>query len=151
MKIGTRTITGKDAVWFIICLGIIIAFLSGEVCRNAEGAADVVSGASTVVSIVLSVVAILYTMIEGSNSSAVNKSTIDKLNEIDVRLAQTIEKTEQSKDIEAQIKQVLPELIAQANTIEIAAKNTGAVSTLNPETLPRLQALQKYFLENMEE
>lgn len=151
MKIGTWTITRKDAIWFIVCLGIIIAFLSGEVCQNAEGAADVVSGASTVVSIVLSVVAILYTMIEGANSSAINKSTTDKLNEIDIRLAQTIEKIEQSKDIEAQIKQVLPELIAQANTIEDVVKSTGAASTLDPETLQKLRALQNYFWEDIEE
>ena len=82
MKIGKWEITGKDAAWFIICLILVIVGVSGLLLSGHTGAMDVISGASTLVSIVLSVVAILYTMIEGANSSKVNAETIEKLSDI---------------------------------------------------------------------
>lgn len=151
MKIGRWTITCKDGIWFIICLLIIISFFSGLLCQQAEGAADVVSGASTVVSIVLSAVAILYTMIEGANSAAINQSTISKLDEIDIHLKEAMDKIEQSKDIGAQIKLVLPDLLKEANVIQNAATNSEEVPSLNPETIKKLESLQKFFEEDFAE
>lgn len=151
MKIGKWTITGKDAIWFIICLIIIISFISGLLCQQTEKAADVVSGASTVVSIVLSVVAILYTMIEGANSAAINQSTTSKLDEIDSRLKEAMDKIEQSKDIKAQIKLVLPDLLKEANAIQSVATNIGEVPSLDPRTIKKLESLQKFFEEDFEE
>lgn len=151
MKIGKWTITGKDGIWFTICLLIIISSLSGLLIQQAEGAADVVSGASTVVSIVLSVVAILYTMIEGANSAAINQSTTSKLDEIDIHLKEAMDKIELSKNIEAQIKLVLPDLLKQANAIQSVATNSKEVPSLDPETIKNLEALQKFFEDDFAE
>lgn len=150
MQIGKWKITFKDCIWFIVCLIIIIAFIAGLIQTNKEGAADVISGASTVVSIVLSLVAILYTMIEGANSNAVNQDTIKSLTEIDTRMGNIINKLDELKDVESRIKYVLPSLISQAHAIENVPAKEG-VPPIDPKVAEQLKYLQNYFVQDASE
>lgn len=150
MQIGKWKITVKDCVWFIACLFIIIAFIAGLIIANKKGAADVISGASTVVSIALSLVAILYTMIEGANSNAVNQDTIKSLTEIDTRMGNIVNKLDELKDVESRIKYVLPSLISQAQVIENIPAKEG-VPPIDPQVAEQLKYLQNYFVQDANE
>ena len=147
MKVGKWNITVKDLIWLIVCLIIIIAFIAGLIIYNKAGASDIISGASTVASIALSLIAMLYTMIESANSSAVNQSTIGKLTEIDGHINEVVKKIDDLKDIERRIKVVLPSLISQAKIIQ----NTAGVPPIAPNVTAELEYLQKYFEEDIEE
>lgn len=118
MKIGKWNITKKDSIWFIVCLVLILCFLVGLLIFNNDGAASVLSGASTAISIVLSIVAILYTMIEGANSSRINQDSINKLQEIDLRLKEVTKKLSEQKDIDKRIRHLIPKLNDVANKMD---------------------------------
>ena len=92
MHIGKWQITKKDLIWFIICLFLAICVFVGLLIYNDDNAQAVLSSASTAISIVLSIVAILYTMIEGANSSRINQEAISKLNQLDLQLEQISKK-----------------------------------------------------------
>lgn len=146
MKIGKWKITPKDGVWFIICLLLIISFLSGKIIVCAPVAAEVVSGASTVVSIILSVIAILYTMIEGANSFSMNQITISKLAEIDTRVGNAIE---QQKKIRELTNLVLEEVTSQTDKLESVTYDKDPI-TISREAAQQLDNLRKYLADDIE-
>lgn len=150
MKIGKWKITGKDAVWFIICLILVIVALSGLLLSGHAGAMNVISGASTLVSIVLSVVAILYTMIEGANSSKINAETIDKLSNVEKKLLELNEKSIAQANARNEMKDILSEMMQQAKLNKENSENSGIVEK-NPEVLNELQRLKKILDDDIEE
>lgn len=72
----------KDLIYILIIATLIICGLIGVFAYFREGAFDIISCVATVVSIVLSVVAIIYTMFEGNNSAKVNQETMNQLQQI---------------------------------------------------------------------
>lgn len=146
MKIGNWKITPKDGVWFVICLLLIISFLSGKIIVSAPVASEVVSGASTVASIILSVIAILYTMIEGANSFSMNQVTISKLAEIDTRVDHAIE---QQKRIRELTTLVLEEVKSQTDKLQGVADDANPI-TISRKAAQQLDDLRKYLADDIE-
>lgn len=146
MKIGNWKITPKDGVWFVICLLLIISFLSGKIIVSAPVASEVVSGASTVASIILSVIAILYTMIEGANSFSMNQITISKLAAIDTRVDHAIE---QQKRIRELTNLVLAEVKSQTDKLQGVADEADPI-TISREAAQQLDDLRKYLADDIE-
>lgn len=110
MRIGKWKITMKDLVWIIVCLVLMLCFNVGVVINNKECASAILSGASTAISIVLSVVAILYTMIEGSNSSQINQDTQNKLDSLQLKMEDVTKKLSELRDLDKKIKYVVPKI-----------------------------------------
>ena len=150
MQIGKWKITIKDFVWCIICLIIMLSFLVGILLVDNSGAAAVVSGASTAISIVLSVVAILYTMIEGANSSRLNEGSINKLNSIDARLEEVTQKVAELKSLDSKIKYVVPKLDVAVQKIEESSKENAEI-VFDDDVKKALQDLQIYLKEDIDE
>lgn len=147
MKIGNWKLEMKDLIWIIICLVLVIAFVSGLVIKDNKNAANVISGASTVVSIVLSLVAILYTMIEGANSANVNHNTIVRLTEIDNHITRYEDKL---KDIKELISGTLPTLISDAEKMQAFSVENGIPQT-DPAIVERLRSFEKLFAQDANE
>lgn len=150
MQIGKWKITIKDFVWCTICLIIMLSFLVGILLVNDSGAAAVVSGASTAISIVLSVVAILYTMIEGANSSRLNEGSINKLNSIDARLEEVTQKVAELKSLDSKIKYVVPKLDMAVQKIEESSKENTEI-VFDDDVKKAIQDLQIYLKEDIDE
>lgn len=150
MQIGKWKITIKDFVWCIICLIIMLSFLVGILLVNDSSAAAVVSGASTAISIVLSVVAILYTMIEGANSSRLNEGSINKLNSIDARLEEVTQKVAELKSLDSKIKYVVPKLDVAVQKIEESSKENTEI-VFDDDVKKAIQDLQIYLKEDIDE
>ena len=149
MHIGNWKIDVKDGVWIFICGFLVVSFLVGFIIYDKPNAASALSAASTAVSIVLSIVAILYTMIEGANSSRINEDTAIKLDRLDNHLEQIEKKLAEQKELQSKINIVLPELISHASILE---NNTiGSGEGFTAKLSEELANLKRYMDEDIEE
>lgn len=146
MQIGKWKLTVKDAVWFIVCLAMALCFVVGLIIFDKDSASSVLSGASTAISIVLSIVAILYTMIEGANSSRINQDSQNKLNDIESQLKEVNQKLYEVKRLDKRVKDLIPQLSAAAEKIEQMDENI-----LDDRIKKELQYLENYFDEDLDE
>ena len=145
MHIGKWKLTIKDLIWFILCLGLTLCFFIGLFVYNKSCASDVLSGASTAVSIVLSIVAIIYTMIEGANSSRVNQDTINRLSDIDTKLQNISEKTMVLKELDKTLK------LAANKTIKIIEESSVNGIVIDDDIKDEIEKLKKYITEDIDE
>lgn len=112
-------------------------------------AMDILSGASTAISIVLSIVAILYTMIEGANSSKVNQEAINKLDQLDTQLKKISEKTNKMNEIEKQLKQIIPSVVETIKVVETKSAENKQVA-FDADTLKKIEQLKNYIDEDLD-
>lgn len=147
MHIGKWEITVKDLVWFIICLVLVICSLIGLFIYDRQCASAVLSGAATAVSIVLSLVAILYTMIEGANSSKINQDSINKLGSIDLQLKDVTEKLIELKNLDRKLRDTIPKVDTTIQKIE--QKYTE--DEIDSEVKDNLQLLLAYINEDIDD
>lgn len=147
MHIGKWKIETKDLIWFIVCLILGICFLIGLCIYDRSQASAVLSGASTAISIVLSIVAILYTMIEGANSSKVNQDSINKMNNIDTRLEDMTEKLIELKNLDRKLRNTIPKV--ESTVQKIGQQCEG--NEIDSEVKDNLQALLAYINEDIDD
>jgi len=150
MHIRKWEITTKDLVWFIVCLIMVLCFCVGLFIYNKSGASAVLSGASTAVSIVLSIVAILYTMIEGANSSKVNQDSQNKLNSIELKLKDVTDKLSELKELDRKIKYVVPKLDTTLQKIEQSAPES-CKSLVEDGVKKDIEYLMNYINEDIDD
>ena len=145
MHIGKWNLTTKDFVWAIFSLVLTLCFLIGLFIYDKACASAVLSGASTAVSIVLSVVAILYTMIEGANSSSINQDTINRLANIDSKLKDISEKTITLKEQEKEFKRVLN------MAIETLEKSSEKGVVMDDDIKDTMEKMKVYVTESIDD
>lgn len=150
MRIGKWEITIKDLVWFIVCLILVLCFCVGLFIYDKAGASSVLSGASTAVSIVLSIVAILYTMIEGANSSRVNQDSQNKLDNIELKLKDVTDKLSELKELDRKIKYVVPKLDTTFQKIEQSTPE-GSKSLVEDGIKKDIEYLMSYINEDIDD
>lgn len=150
MHIGKWQITKKDLIWFIICLFLVLCLFLGLLIYNDANATAVLSGASTAISIVLSIVAILYTMIEGANSSKINQEAISKLNQLDLQLEQISKKTIEMSELKEVLNDIIPEVNSVVKNIETVT-GTDDLSMFDDETKKRIEHLRHYIGEDIDD
>ncbi len=147
MNIGRWKITVKDLIWFIVCLVLVICFLVGVLICDKNTASAILSGASTAVSIVLSLVAILYTMIEGAHSSTINQDSINKLNSIDAQIKDVTDKLSELKNLDRILRNTIPKI---ENTVQQIEKEYSE-KEIDSEVKKNLQLLLAYIDEDIDE
>ncbi len=104
MKIGNYNFEKKDFGWLVSILVIALCFSVAGYFVGREYATEVLSIVSTAISIVLSIVAILYTLISGSNSSSVNTETKTMLENIDKKLLDLEHKINQRQQVNTELE-----------------------------------------------
>ncbi len=149
MHIGKWKITMKDFAWFIVCLILVLCFFVGLFLHNKVGATAVLSGASTAVSIVLSIVAILYTMIEGANSFQVNQDSQNKLESIDMHLKDVTDKLAELRELDKRIKYVGPKLDTIVQRIEQSSQSTEVL--IDDDIKRNIEYLMNYINDDIDE
>ncbi len=142
MRIGKWKITARDLVWFIICLVLLNCFGIGMVVCNQADAFDVLSGTLMAVSIVLSLVAVFYTMIEGANNAQVSQDAINKLADIDARLEETAEKLAELKCLDRKLRGMAPKVERVIRELESSKEGDNAM--VNDKLREDLQCLLMY-------
>lgn len=151
MKFLKYKITVRDLVWFIVCLLIIGCFLVGVFVCNDDLAMAVISGASTAVSTVLSIVAILYTMIEGANSASINSETVEKINQIDQKLQDLSNMTEKFNEVKSTVNDILPQIDSVLKNIESKTSITDYNNMFDDETKRNIARLRSFMVEDIDD
>lgn len=147
MHIGKWKIEIKDLIWLIICLVLVMCFFVGLFIYDKNCASSVLSGASTAISIVLSIVAILYTMIEGAHSSEINQDSINKLSSIDAQLKDVTEKLAELKNLDRKLRNTIPKVESTVQRIEEQYKE----NEIDLDIRDNLQALLAYVNEDIDD
>lgn len=150
MHIGKWDISIKDLIWFIVCLVLVLCFFTGIFLYDKACASAVLSGASTAILIVLSIVAILYTMIEGAASSQINQDSKNKLESIDLQLHDVTERLVELKDIERRIKYVGPKLDAIVQEIERSSQQSTDIF-IDDDVKKNISYLMHYINEDIDD
>lgn len=99
-------------LWVVIVAIIVIALilictLIGIIVYNCEGAFEILSNAATVASIVLSVIAMVLTIVSTISASNVNKETIQMLSEIKNGIDELTEKRRDLHEKEQSLKSAI--------------------------------------------
>lgn len=150
MHIGKWKITVKDLIWFIVCLILVLCFFVGMFLYNKVCASAILSGASTAISIVLSIVAILYTMIEGAHSSQVNQDSKNKLESIDIHLKDVTDKLTELRELDRRIKYVGPKLDTIVQKIDQSSQqSTNAL--IDNDIRKNIEYLMSYINEDIDD
>ena len=102
------------------------------------------------ISIVLSIVAILYTMIEGAASSQINQDSKNKLESIDLQLHDVTERLVELKDIERRIKYVGPKLDAIVQEIERSSQQSTDIF-IDDDVKKNISYLMHYINEDIDD
>lgn len=147
MHIGKWKIEIKDLIWLIICLVLVMCFFVGLFIYDKNCVSSVLSGASTAISIVLSIVAILYTMIEGAHSSEINQDSINKLSSIDAQLKDVTEKLAELKNLDRKLRNTIPKVESTVQRIEEQYKE----NEIDLDIRDNLQALLAYVNEDIDD
>lgn len=143
-----RKIRIRDLVWSCICLILILCFFVGYFVYDSKNASDILSGASTAVSIVLSLVAILYTMIEGASSTNINQETKNQLSNIGRQLKDVNEKLSKLQKLNDHIHVVVPQLDRVVQDIE---KTPNGDNIISDDVKQRIDKLKRYIDEDIDD
>ena len=131
---------GVSSVCFLLYVFI------GLFVINSSKASEVLSGASTAISIVLSIVAILYTMIEGASSAQINQESKSQLIIIEKQLKEVTEKMEVVSELDRRIRYVAPHLENVVQEIERSPDKT-----IDDSTKYSLECVMKYVQDDLDE
>lgn len=129
----------RDIAWICILFAVIICALLGVIIYNKQGAFDIVSSSATVASIVLSIVAVVYSMVESASSNRVKDETILKLNDLQNETRKLSQRLNELKGFESKLN---------------VAINKASISDDEQDTqeaLESLKKLQHYLNEDFEE
>lgn len=129
----------RDIVWICILFVVVICALLGVIIYDKQGAFDIVSCSATVASIVLSIVAVVYSIVEGASSNRVKEETILKLNDLQNEAKKLSERLNELKDFESKLNAAIDK--ASVSDDEQDAQ----------EALESLKKLQHYLHEDFEE
>ena len=119
MKIGNYNFEKKDFGWLVFILILALCFSIAGYFVGREYATEVLSIVSTAISIVLSIVAILYTLISGSNSSSVNAETKAVLENIDTKLLNLEHKINQKQQVNIELEK----RVAMLENLKLSGKD----------------------------
>lgn len=87
MSANKEKITKRDMVWIIFILVLVILALCLLIISNSKTASSVLSVVSTGISMVLSLVAIIYTFISGIQSSNLNSETQTQIMQLEKQVS----------------------------------------------------------------
>ena len=111
MKVGKNKNVdiGQPLLLKILFLFILCFLIAGYFCGRSL-ATEILSIVSTAISIVLSIVAILYTLISGSNSSSVNAKSEMLLSNIEKKLAEPEEEIKEQQQLKVKLDECIETL-----------------------------------------
>ena len=89
-------------------------------------------------------------MIEGANSSRINQDSINKLQEIDLRLKEVTEKLSEQKDIDKRIRHLIPKLNDVANKMDNISSESKE-KLISSDIMKELTYLSTFISEDIEE
>lgn len=127
----------RDLIWIIIILLITIIELCALLIVDCANAANILSVVSTGISIVLSVVAIIYTFIAGAESSNLNVETRTQIMQLETQIKLLNDGIKRKKELQEEITKYTSEVKPLVE--EMAQSNNG---TIKIDSSTRARALR---------
>lgn len=126
-------LTKRDLFWIILILFLVIVVLCCLVISGSANATNILSVVSTGISIVLSIIAIVYTFISGIQSSDINSETKTQI----MLLQKEVEDLKYSIEKKIQVQHEVGNYIERVSPIiNTIAQNTNG-SVIIDETLQK--------------
>lgn len=126
-------LTKRDLFWIIVILLLAIVWLCCLVVSGSSNAANILSVVSTGISIVLSIIAIVYTFISGIQSSDINSETKTQIMLLQKEVENLKNSIEKKIKIQNEVGNYIESVSPLINTI---AQNTDG-SVIIDETIQR--------------
>ena len=151
--IGSYKVMIRDVVWLmviILCAGIVVL---GMLVKNSSCALNAISAASTLLSIVLSFIAIIKSMIDSADSARVNSRTEECLYRLDKQIELLFSESEIHKKNESELKEKLGSLceilsmVAKFKDIEGKDKDKLVEKLSDSAVFEEVNKLNSYFTD----
>ena len=141
-------VTKRDLGWVIAILLLIIVLLCCLIISRSDNASNILSVVSTGISIVLSIIAIVYTFISGIQSSDLNSETKTQI----MLLQKEVVNFKDSIEKKVQIKNEVNEYIESISPlINVIAQNTCGTVTIDETIQKQAQAISKQIKRDFED
>lgn len=139
--------TCRDLIWIIIILFLIIIALCALLIVDKHNAANILSVVSTGISIVLSVVAIIYTFIAGAQSSNLNTETQMQILKLENQIKLLNEGIKRKEALQEEIAKYTKEV---QPFVEEVAQSKGESIKIDPDMRERASRLREIIKEDIE-
>lgn len=123
----------RDLFWIIVILLLVIIALCCLIVSESTNAANILSVVSTGISIVLSIIAIVYTFISGIQSSDINSETKTQIMLLQKEVENLKDSIEKKIKIQNEVDNYIESVSPLINTI---AQNTNGSITID-ETIQK--------------
>lgn len=140
-------LTKRDLFWIMVILLLAIILLCCLLVSESANAANILSVVSTGISIVLSIIAIVYTFISGIQSSDINSETKTQI----MLLQKEVENLKGSIEKKIQIQNEVDNYIEKVSPlISKIAQNTGGALEIDEITQRRAQEISEQIRRDFE-
>lgn len=141
-------ITKRDLFWIIVILLLVIVLLCCLVVSESTKAANILSVVSTGISIVLSIIAIVYTFITGIQSSDINGETKTQI----MLLQKEVKNLKDSIEKNIYIREKLNDDIKSVSPlINSIAQNVNGTVTIDETMKKRAQKISEQIRKDFED
>lgn len=143
----TEKVTKRDLGWVIVILLLAIVLLCCLIVSGSSNAANILSVVSTGISIVLSIIAIVYTFISGIQSSDLNSETKTQI----MLLQKEVENLKNSIEKKIQIQNKVDSYIESVSPlISKIAQNVDGALEIDEITQKRAQEISEQIRRDFE-
>jgi len=140
-------VTKHDLGWIIVILFLTIVLLCCLIVSGSSNASNILSVVSTGISIVLSIIAIVYTFISGVQSSDLNSETKTQI----MLLQKKVEELKNSIEKKIQIQNKVDNYIQSISPlISKIAQNTGEALEIDEITQRQAQEISEQIRRDFE-
>lgn len=142
--------TPRDLVWIIVILFITIIELCALLIVDNANAANILSVVSTGISIVLSVVAIIYTFIAGAESSNLNAQTQTQIMQLENQVKLLNDGIRRKEELQEEITKYTSEVKPLVEEMSQSNNGTIKIDSSMRERALRLRKIIEQDIENDE-
>lgn len=140
-------IAKRDLFWIIVILLLVIVALCCLIVSGSTNAANILSVVSTGISIVLSIIAIVYTFISGIQSSDINSETKTQIMLLQKEVENLKDSIEKKIKIQNEVVNYIKSVSPLINTI---AQNTDGSVTIDETIQKRAQEISEQIRRDFE-
>lgn len=140
-------LTKRDLFWIIVILLLVIVLLCCLVVSGSANATNILSVVSTGISIVLSIIAIVYTFISGIQSSDINSETKTQIMLLQKEVGNLKDSIERKIQIQNEVDNYIESVSPLISKI---AQNAGGVLEIDEITQRHAQEISEQIRRDFE-
>lgn len=149
--IGTYGVMVRDVIWLLVIVSCAAIVFVSMLIRGSANALNAISAASTLLSIVLSFIAIIKSMIDSSDATRVNTKTEANLQNLDNKIQELFKELDIHKENEEVLKDNMERAIGLLSLLSNAndenTKREVVEKLSNEKAIGEINDLCNYFTQ----